>query len=133
VTGRRTTAHSDWRQSRIRFEELSDEWKAWAAAMIQSAKVPGTRYVHMGDEDSLLYLCRVLRVFEYLCKGITENDLRGKFVSGLVCPATPDRHAWLYFDRALQSAEYRGLVTHEDPHWCEPAWGRRMGGFGCTS
>jgi len=51
--------------------------------------------------DAVLYLCQVLWVFEDLCKGITEQDLRAKFVSGLVLSGfPPDKDASFFFERA---------------------------------
>lgn len=108
----------DWRPSKIPFEQLSAEWKAWATAMIESAKVPANRHVHLRLEDSVQYLCRILCVFEGLFRGITADDLRGKFVSGLVLSGLPpERDCSFCFDQALRNAEGRGLVAHEDHGW----------------
>lgn len=108
----------DWRPSQIPFEQLPADWKAWATAMIESAKVPANKHAHMRLEDSVLYLCRVLRVFGDLGGGMTEDDLRGKFVSGLVLSGLPpERDCSFYFGEALPAAERRGLVSHEDRGW----------------
>ncbi len=108
----------DWRPSQIPFEQLPAEWKAWATAMIESAEVPADKHAHMRLEDSVQYLCRILCVFEGLFTGITEDDLRGKFVSGLVLSALPPaRDCSFCFDQALRNAEGRGLVSHEDHGW----------------
>ncbi len=108
----------DWRPSQIPFEQLPAEWKAWATAMIESAEVPANKHAHMRPEDSVLYLCRVLRVFKDLGGGMTEDDLRGKFVSGLVLSGLPPERDYSFcFGQALPAAERRGLVSHEDHGW----------------
>jgi hypothetical protein len=51
----------DWRSSQIPFEQLPVDWKAWATAMIESAKVPANEHAHIRLEDSVLLLCGVAR------------------------------------------------------------------------
>jgi hypothetical protein len=64
------------------------------------------------------YLCRILCVFEDLFRGITADDLRGKFVSGLVFSGLPpERDCSFCFDQALRTVEGRGLVSHKDHGW----------------
>jgi hypothetical protein len=59
-----------------------------------------------------------MQVLEGLCKGITEDDLRGKFVSGLVVSGLPpETDGSFYFLRALHDAESRGYVTAKEVGW----------------
>jgi hypothetical protein len=76
------------------------------------------RHAHIRLEDSVQYLCRILCVFEDLFRGITADDLRGKFVSGLVFSGLPpERDCSFCFDQALRTVEGRGLVSHKDHGW----------------
>ena len=67
----------------------------------------------------VLYLCQITQVFEGLKKGIPEDILRAKFVSGLVASGLPpERDASLFFVRALNDAKDGGYITcKEIDHW----------------
>jgi hypothetical protein len=100
------------------FGQLSDEWKAWAKAVILSAKVDARGKGTIQRNDAVLYLCQIIRVVEGFQKRITEDSLRGTFVSGLVaCGFPPDTDASFSFLRAMGDVQTRGFVAYEDVGW----------------
>jgi hypothetical protein len=100
------------------FGQLSDEWKAWAKAVILSAKVDAHGKGAIQRNDAVLYLCQIIRVVEGFQKRITEDSLRGTFVSGLVaCGFPPDTDVSFSFLRAMGDVQTRGFVAYEDVGW----------------
>jgi hypothetical protein len=112
-----------WDRSHFPFDQLNEDWKTWAKAVIQSAKVGVEGQGIIQRNDAVLYLCQIIQVFACLREGTTdkavaEDDLRGKFVSGLVVSGLPpETDGSFYFLRALQDAQSRGYVTAKEVGW----------------
>ena len=105
----------DWDRSPYAFAQLSAEWKAWAKTVIPNAKVGVGGEAMIQRDDAVLYLCQVMQLFEGLHKGIAEDVIRGKFVSGLVVSGfPPQKDASFFFLRALKDARDRGYTTSKE-------------------
>ena len=109
-----------WDRSIFSFDELTDEWKAWAKGVILSAKVDTHGKGHIRPEDAVLYLCQIIQMFACLRgdkpdQAIPETDLRVKFISGLVLSGFPPQtDVSYYFQRAMNETQSRGCVTCEE-------------------
>jgi len=118
LTDEELQAFLDWGRNPYSFEQLRDDWKTWAKTVIEGARVDTRGKGSVRRDDAVLYLCQIMQVLEGLCKGITEDDLRGKFVSGLVVSGLPpETDGSFYFLRALQDAQSRGYVTAKEVGW----------------
>ncbi|MDC3223572.1 hypothetical protein OAU26_01425 [Mariniblastus sp.] len=107
-------------RTNCRFDELSDEWKAWSIGQIESAE--GVNDWTTRNQQAQLYLCRLMTVFEHCINGgMLEKELLPTFISGAsVCGLNLSRDFQVIFRGALNECLQRGLVICMDDDWWEP-------------